>query len=122
MTNRSLCKKFLEDHFKVPFKKTMTNGYVIDLYNKDLMVGVMCNSIHHYKYSPRFHKTYSKFMTLKCKDKLRERDCSIMGIELYTLSYDIECVTGMMRRRLSIPNDCCCRECLLYDSIIAEGI
>ena len=122
MTKRNLCKKVLEEHFKVPFKRTMVNGYVIDLYNKDLMIGLMYNSIHHYKYSSKVHKEYSKFLTLQCRDKLRKKACNLMGIELHIIPYDIECVVGMMRRRLVIPNDCCCRECLLYDSMWAEEI
>ena len=122
MTRRSLCKGVLEEHFKVPFKRTMVNGYVIDFYNKDLMIGLMYNSIRHYKYSPKFHKEYRKFATLQCRDKLRERACRTMGIVLYTITYDVECVVGMMKRKLDIPNDCCCRECLLYDCVWAEDI
>ena len=30
MANRKLCKKVLEEHFKVPFKRTTINEHVID--------------------------------------------------------------------------------------------
>ena len=111
--NRNLCKKVLEEHFKVSFRRTMVNGYVIDFYNKDLMIGLMYNSIHHYKYSPKFHKTYSKFVASRNRDKLLRKACRMMDITLITIPYDIMCVLGTIRRKLGIPNDCRCLSCSL---------
>ena len=45
--NRKLCKWALEDHFKVPFKKSSINGLSIDFYNRELMIGVVYYSVHH---------------------------------------------------------------------------
>ena len=77
---RSQCKRVLEQHYKVPFKRSLD----LDFYNKDLMVGLQYNSIHHYKYSSNFHKTYRKFVETKEKDIRRKQMCKEMGIELIT--------------------------------------
>ena len=113
MANRKLCKKVLEEHFKVPFKRTTINEHVIDFYNKDLKIGLVYNSIHHYEYSPKFHKTYCKFIELQRRDKLKRKACREKNIELITISYDEMCVVGWIRERLKIPNDCSCLSCLV---------
>ena len=110
--NRNLCKIVLEQHYKVPFKKTMVNGFSIDFYNKELMVGLMLYSVHHYKYSSKFHKVYRKFVETKNRDILRRKTCDMMGIKLIVIPYNVECVIGMLRRRLKVTNDCRCTECM----------
>ena len=120
--NRNLCKKVLEEHFKVPFRRTMVNGYVIDFYNKDLMIGLMYNSIHHYNYSPKFHKIHSKFIASQNRDILRREACLMMGIKLITIPYDVVCVVGTIKRRLMISNDCRCRDCLYMTHLLYDPI
>ena len=110
--NRNLCRIVLEKHHEAPFKRTMVNGFTIDFYNKDLKVGLMFNSIHHYKYSSKFHKIYRKFLETQKKDIQRKRMCEGMGIKLISVPYKVECVVGMLRRRLKTPNDCRCTDCL----------
>ena len=109
--NRDLCRNVLEKHYKVPFKRAMVNGFVIDFYNKDLKVGLMFNSVHHYKYSSKFHKVYRKFRETQTRDYCRNKMCSEVGIKLISIPYNVECVIGMVRRRLKAPNDCNCNEC-----------
>ena len=109
--NRNLCKIVLEKHYEVPFRRTMVNGFTIDFYNKDLMVGLMYNSVYHYKYSSKFHKIYRKFKETQNRDILRKKMCEGMGIKLISIPYNVECVIGMVRRRLKAPNDCCCTDC-----------
>ena len=116
--NRNLCRKVLEEHFKEPFRRTMVNGYAIDFYNKDLMIGLMYNSIHHYKYSPKFHKVYSKFVASQNRDKLRRKTCNMMGIKLITIPYNTECVEGTIKERLEISNDCQCLGCMIDSWLI----
>ena len=111
--NRNLCKKVLEEHFKVSFRRTTIGGYEIDFYNRRLMIGLMYNSIHHYKYSPKVHKVYSKFEALHYRDRQLRKACRMMDITLITIPYDIMCVLGTIRRKLGIPNDCRCLSCSL---------
>ena len=116
MTNRRLCKKVLEEHFKIPFKRTTINGSVIDFFNKDLKIGLVYNSIHHYIYSQKFHKTYCKFIADKGRDEIRWETCRDAGIKLVTIPNSIECFPGRIRRSLAIPNDCRCLSCLYKQS------
>ena len=110
--NCNLCRIVLEKHHEVPFRRSMVNGFTIDFYNKDLKVGLMFNSIHHYKYSSKFHKVYRKFRETQNRDILRKKMCSEAGIKLISIPYNVECVIGMLRRRLKTPNDCRCCDCL----------
>ena len=107
---RNLCKRVLEQHYKVPFKRSL-GSFAIDFYNKDLMVGLQYNSIHHYKYSSKFHKTYRKFVETKEKDIQRSQMCKEMGIRLICIPYNSSCVVGMIRRILKTPNDRPCCDC-----------
>ena len=105
---RSQCKRVLEQHYKVPFRSSLT----IDFYNKDLMIGLQYNSIHHYKYSPKSHKTYKKFVETRREDVQRKYMCKEMEVKLICIPYNTACVPGTLRRILKIPNDCCCCDCL----------
>ena len=109
---RNLCRIVLEKHYEATFKRSTVNNSTIDFYNKDLMVGLQYNSIHHYKYSSKFHKTYRKFKETQKRDIQREQMCKEMGIRLICIPYNSSCVVGMLRRRLKTPNDCRCCDCL----------
>ena len=109
---RKLCKEVLEEHFKVPFKRTMIDGFIIDYYNKDLKIGIVYNSIHCYLYSPKFHKTYRKFTADMNRSKARWETCRLAGIKLATIPYHVKCITGRVRNSFEIPNDCQCHDCL----------
>ena len=109
--NRGLCRKVLEQHYKVPFNKAMVLGFRIDFYNKDLMVGLMFNSFHHYKYSSKFHKTYKKFKETQTRDILRRKMCSEVGIELISIPYSVSYIVGVMRMSLGVLYSCNCTEC-----------
>ena len=111
MAKRNLCQKIIEDHFEVPFKRAMLGYYKIEFYNWRLRIAVVYNSIHHYKYSPKFHKTYSKFEATCCRDRQLEKFCRANDITLITIPYDAWCVLGLIRRKLGIPNDCRCLSC-----------
>ena len=111
MANRKICQWTLEDHFKVPFKKSTINGLCIDFYNKELMVGVVYYSIHHFKYSSKVHKIYRTFRETKEKDQERREAAKKAGITLVTIPYNIPCIRGLIRKRLDIPNDCKCYIC-----------
>ena len=117
MTNRKICGKVLEAHFKVPFKRTTINGHVIDFYNKDLMIGLVYNSIHRYKFSSKFHKTRCHFLVYKNEYELRREACREAGIKLITATYNTSCFPGLIRRSLAIPNSCKCPRCLAVQSI-----
>ena len=110
---RTQCRRVLEQHYKAPFRKTSINKFSIDFYNKDLKVGLMFNSIHHYKYSPKFHKVYRKFKETQREDIQRKEMCKEAGIRLISVPYNSSCVVGMLSRRLKIPNDCPCCDCLI---------
>ena len=107
-----MCRIVLERHYKETFKRSAVNNFTIDFYNKDQMVGLQYNSVHHYKYSSKFHKTYRKFKETQKKDIQRKQMCKEMGIRLICIPYNSSCVVGMLRRRLKIPNDCPCYDCL----------
>ena len=107
--NRNLCRIVLERHYGAAFKRSTVNNFTIDFYN--LMVGLQYNSIHHYKYSSKFHKTYRKFVETKEKDIQRSQMCKEMGIRLICIPYNSSCVVGMIRRILKTPNDRPCCDC-----------
>ena len=112
MTNRKICGKFLETFFKVPFKKTTIDGYVIDFYNENLRIGLVYDSIHRYKFSYKFHKTRCHFLFYKNECELRNKACREAGIRLVTMPYNTKCFPGRIRRCLAIPNSCKCARCL----------
>ena len=95
-----MCKIVLEKHYEATFKRSTVNNFTIDFYNKDLMVGLQYNSIHHYKYSSKFHKVYRKFKETQKKDAQRKQMCKEMGIRLICIPYNTACVVGTLRRRL----------------------
>ena len=111
MANRRLCQKIIEEHFELPFKRATLGRYKIDFYNWRLRIAVVYKSIHHCKYSPKFHKTYSKFVATCFRDREIEEFCRMNDITLITISYNAWCVLGIIRRKLGIPNDCRCLSC-----------
>ena len=111
MANRKICQWTLEDHFKVPFKKSSINGLSIDFYNRELMIGVVYYSVHHLKYSSKVHKIHRKFRETQERDQRRKEAAKKAGITLITIPYNTMCVAGSIRRKLKIPNDCRCFRC-----------
>ena len=110
--NRDQCRQILEQHYKAPFNRSTVNKFSIDFYNKDLMIGLQYNSVHHYKYSPKFHKIYRKFKETQRKDTQRKEMCKEAGITLISIPYNTPCIPGTLRKILKISNDCCCYDCL----------
>ena len=111
---RKLCKKVLEEYFKVPFKRTTINGFIIDFYNKDLKIGLVYNSVHHYLYSLKVHKTYCKFISDRGRAEVRWGTCCEAGIKLITIPHYVECIAGEMMKELEIVNECECSSCFSY--------
>ena len=109
---RRECKRVLEQHYKVPFRRSAINNLSIDFYNSSLMVGLQYNSIHHYKYSPKFHKTYKSFKDIQTKDAFRKQMCIEAGIRLICIPCNSACVSGQLSRILKFPNNCRCYDCL----------
>ena len=111
MAKRSLCHKILEDHFEIPCKAAILGPYRLEFYHWGSRVAMVYNSIHHYKYSVKFHKTHSKFKAMQHRDRMIREFCVFNEITLITVPHDAPCVLGLIRRRLGIPNDCRCRSC-----------
>ena len=111
MAKRSLCQKILEDHFGTPCKAATLGRYKLDFYHWSSRVARVYNSVHHYKYSTKFHKTRSKFEATRFRDRQIREFCEFNRITLITVPHDAPCVLGLIRRRLGIPNDCRCLSC-----------
>ena len=111
MTNRKICQRVLESVFKVPLKKTTINGHTLDFYNKDLKIGLAYNSIHRYKFSSKFHKTWRHFLFYKNEPELRTEACREAGIKLIVIPFNTGCILRVVSRVLEIPNTCKCERC-----------
>ena len=111
MAKRNLCHKILEDHFGTPCKAAILGRYKMEFYHWGSRVAMVYNSIHHYKYSTKFHKTRSKFEATRFRDRQIREFCEMNRITLITVPHDAQCVLGLIRRKLGIPNDCRCLSC-----------
>ena len=111
MTNRKICGKTLESMFKVPFKKTKIGDHTLDFYNKDLKIGLMHSSIHRFKFSCKFHKTYRHFLFYINEPNICREACLEMGIKFIIVPYFSRCVYGRINRQLRVPNTCDCLDC-----------
>ena len=109
---RNQCKQVLESIYKVPFRRSSINVLSIDFYNSSLMIGLQYNSVHHYKYSPKFHKkSYTKFKKIQLEDILRKQMCKEAGIKLISIPYNTSCVPGRLNRILKNLDECLCGDC-----------
>ena len=111
MTSRKICGKTLESMFKVPFKKTKIGDYTLDFYNKNLKIGLVYSSIHRFKFSYKFHKTYRRFTFYENEPILCREACSQLGIKLIIVPYFTRCVYGRINRQLKVTNTCDCLKC-----------
>ena len=107
---RQQCKRVLEQHYKVSFRRSSINSLSIDFYNSSLMIGLQDNSVHHY--IPKFHKSYSKFVKTQREDVQRKQMCKEAGIRLICIPYNTPRVPGRLSRILKNPNKCSCEDCL----------
>ena len=111
MTNRKICGKTLESMFKVPFKKTKIGDHTLDFYNKDLKIGLMYSSIHRFKFSCKFHKTYRHFVFYSNESSVCREACLELGIKFIVVPYFSRCVFGRINRQIKVPNTCGCLDC-----------
>ena len=111
MAKRNLCHSILNDYFKKPSKAVVLGPYKIEFYHWGSRVAMVYNSIHHYKYSVKYHKTYDNFKAMQHRDRKIREFCTFNQITLITVPHYTSCVQGLIRRKLGIPNDCRCSSC-----------
>jgi len=85
-----LCRKYLEDKFKVKFSKTSPKwlkGLQLDGYNEDLKLAFEYNGKQHYKLIPYFHKSIKIFKSQQQRDKLKRNILKEKGVLLIDIPY-----------------------------------
>ena len=61
----------------------------IDLYNKDLKLGVEINGDQHYSFTPFFQKNKEAFLNQRYRDEMKKEKCQKEGITLIEVPYSV---------------------------------
>ena len=94
-----LVKYHIENIFNSPFYKIRPNflkneatgrNLEIDLFNKELGLGIEIQGIQHYKFSPRFHLSQQQFIEQQQRDQLKLHKCRQFGITIIEVPYHIK--------------------------------
>lgn len=89
-------RKIMENFFGVPFEKCRPSflknkktgrNLELDLYNKDLSIGVEIQGQQHIEYLPHFHKSYQEFEDQKYRDHLKYCLCKENKVKLIIVNY-----------------------------------
>ena len=73
----------------------------LDLYNDTLKIALEYNGIQHYKYTPRFHKSYLAFVRQQERDVLKRQLCKLNGVYLITVPWTVDDIHSFIFRKLS---------------------
>jgi hypothetical protein len=94
-----LVKYHIENIFNSPFYKIRPNflkneatgrNLEIDLFNKELGLGIEIQGIQHYKFSPRFHLSQQQFIEQQQRDQMKLHKCRQFGITIIEVPYHIK--------------------------------
>lgn len=91
-----MCRKIIEKIYNKKFPsvrpdwlkspKTKKN-LELDCYNKDLKIALEYNGQQHYRFTPHFHKTKTKFFSQVHRDDWKRKKCLEKGIRLIEIPY-----------------------------------
>jgi len=94
-----LAKYHLEDIYQLPFWKIRPDflknpktghNLEIDLFNREVGLGVEVQGIQHYKFTPRYHLSEDQFRSQKDRDNMKLSKCQQMGIKIIEVPYHIK--------------------------------
>lgn len=93
------CQRVIEEIYGVPFQVQVRPKWLInpktgrclelDLYNEKLKIAVEYNGEQHYKYTPRFQRSYQDFKNQVERDNIKIDICDRHGIYLITVPYNV---------------------------------
>ena len=69
------------------------NNLELDGFNNNLKIAFEYNGKQHYCYTPFFHKNYEDFLEQQRHDEFKKKICSLIGIHLIVIPYDVPNVT-----------------------------
>jgi hypothetical protein len=98
LLSESICRKYLEYLFDMPFKKTKIswlindegNAMEMDGYNEALNLAFEYDGILHVKFVPYFHKTIERFEKYQKDDQVKNRLCAENNVILIRIPHTIK--------------------------------
>lgn len=91
------CKAAVEKIYGVPFHSVWPDWLrnpktgrclELDLYNDELKLAIEYHGEQHYKYTPRFHKSYNDFVKAIERDNVKLDICDKHGVYVITVPYN----------------------------------
>ena len=110
-----MCRKIIEKIYNRKFPSVRPNwlrsprtgkNLELDCYNKDLKIAIEYNGQQHYRYTPHFHKTKTKFYSQVHRDDWKRKKCIENGVRLIEIPYWIQPMDleNYIRRELAKKN------------------